>query len=243
MTQLKTILSEILPLGSFGLATATSKATKAIIAGFTNLMRRTFPNVMQLFFAKNLNTSDFNKQQLLVMYRVVFKAINRTKKLIGGTEYDDYGYVDGKLIKDAWFGQGGVKTTDLILKTAAADPTFMVATTLGRFSYKVVPANTGAILHITDVYDFKKIPDANTKLESLKGYSYLGKIYKIMKDNNCGPYVAIRHLGYLEYPESGLNQKPKISIKLNISPKNWLQIQRIVNINTTKKIQSSTTST
>lgn len=205
---------------------------KQVVNGFTKWLRRTFPNVMQLFYARNLYTDDFSKNQLAVVYNVVFRALRRTKKFKGGTEYDDYGSIDGKLVKDAWFGKGGVRTVDMILNTMASNSKFMIATTLGRFSYNIVTTPKGGTIYITDIYDFKKIPDAKTKPTALKGLTYPEKIYKIMQENNCGVYVAIRHLGYLEYPDTGLNKKPKISIQLNI-PAGW--VAKALGTNTNQK--------
>jgi len=182
------------------------RGIESVVSGFTNWVRKIFPNVAQLFFAKDLSENDFTSSQLDVMRKVVNNAIKRTGKNIGSTEYIDYGDV----IVDKWFGPGGVSTTSMITNTLMSNPTFMVATTLGRFSYSV---KNGEIT-ITDIYDFKKIPDAKTTKENLEGLTYPEKVYKVMVDNDVNPYVAIRHLGYLEYPEGNYNSKPKIKISL-----------------------------
>lgn len=187
---------------------AISSGISSVVNGFTNFFRKMFPNVAELFFARDLTTDDFTDGQKEIMYNTIKNAMARTKQTkVGATEYVDYG---GGIEKE-WFGAGGVKTSDMLLNTLFSNPKFMVATTLGRFSYK----NLGNKILITDVYDFKKIPDAKTTAKELEGLSYPQKIMKIKNDNNVGYYVAIRHLGYLEHPDTGLNNKPKINIELN----------------------------
>jgi len=177
-----------------------------LVKGFKKWLRKTFPNVAQLFFARDLTEKDFSNSQLKQMKNTVSNAIKRTGQTKGGTEYVDYG---DNVVND-WFGQGGVKTKDMVINTLLANPKFMIATTLGRFSYRYENGK----LKITDVYDFKKIPDAKTKIEDLKGLNWAQKVDKIMKDNNVNPYVAIRHLGYLDNPEESPNSKPRIDIEI-----------------------------
>ena len=180
-----------------------------IVKGFKSWARRTFPNVAELFFARNLDQNDFSDSQKRVMVDVVKNAVKRTGSKKGGIEYVDYG---GDIV-NKWFGPGGVKTKDMIANTLFANPKFMVATTLGRFSYKIENGK----LKITDIYDFKKIPDAKTKAEDLEGLSWPQKVDKIRRENNVNPYVAIRHLGYLENPEDSPQSKPQINIELPIT--------------------------
>ena len=180
-----------------------------IAKGFKSWARRTFPNVAELFFARNLDQNDFSDSQKRVMVDVVKNAVKRTGSKKGGIEYIDYG---GDIV-NKWFGPGGVKTKDMIANTLFANPKFMVATTLGRFSYKIENGK----LKITDIYDFKKIPDAKTKAKDLEGLSWPQKVDKIRRDNNVNPYVAIRHLGYLEHPEDSPQSKPQINIELPIT--------------------------
>jgi hypothetical protein len=183
-------------------------ALSSVVNGFTNFFRKMFPNVAELFFARDLTTDDFTDSQKEIMYTAVQNAMKRNKNSkVGATEYVDYG---GGIEKD-WFGAGGVKASDMVFNTLFSNPKFMVATTLGRFSYK----NLGNKIVITDTYDFKKIPDAKTTPKELEGLSYPEKVMKIKNDNNVGYYVAIRHLGYLEHPDTGLDSKPKINIELN----------------------------
>ena len=177
-----------------------------LVKGFKKWLRKTFPNVAQLFFAKDLTERDFSNSQLKEMTKTVSNAIKRTGQTKGGTEYVDYG---DNVVND-WFGRGGVKTKDMVINTLLANPKFMIATTLGRFSYRYENGK----LKITDVYDFKKIPDAKTKIEDLKGLNWTQNVDKIMKDNNVNPYVAIRHLGYLDNPEESPNSKPRIDIEI-----------------------------
>jgi len=177
-----------------------------ILKGFKSWARKTFPNVAELFFARDLSEKDFSNSQLSVIKKAVDNAVKRTGQFRGGIEYVDY----GDNIVEKWFGPGGVKTKDMITNTLMANPKFMVATTLGRFSYSV---KNGKLV-VTDVYDFKKIPDATTKKQDLKGLTYPEKVYKIMEDNNVNPYVAIRHLGYLENPEGSPSSKPQINIEI-----------------------------
>jgi hypothetical protein len=141
-------------------------------------------------------------------------TINNAIKRTGKTTYGSVEYVDyGGGIEKEWFGPGGTKSSDMILNTLFANPKFMVATTLGRFSYKKV----GDKFYVTDIYDFKKIDDIKTTPKELEGLSYPEKIWKIKNDNNVGYYLSIRQLGYLEHPDDGLNNKPKINIELNQS--------------------------
>jgi hypothetical protein len=187
---------------------AIQSGLSSVVNGFTNFFRKMFPNVAELFFARDLTTDDFTDSQKKIMYTAVQNAMKRNKNnKVGATEYVDYG---GGVEKD-WFGVGGVKASDMVFNTLFSNPKFMVATTLGRFSYK----NLGNKIVITDTYDFKKIPDAKTTPKELEGLSYPQKVMKIKNDNNVGYYVAIRHLGYLEHPDTGLDSKPKINIELN----------------------------
>lgn len=179
------------------------------IKGFKGWLRRTFPNVAELFFSRDLSTDDFSDSQKLEMVKAVKNAVKRTGKKRGGIEYVDYG---DNVVND-WFGHGGIKTKDMIINTLLAKPKFMVATTLGRFSYNIENGK----LKITDVYDFKKIPDAKTKAKDLEGLAWPQKVDKIMRDNNVNPYVAIRHLGYLEHPEESPSSKPKINIEIPLN--------------------------
>jgi len=183
------------------------KIISPLLYGFKNWVRRTFPNVVQLFFARDLSEKDFSNSQLNIIKKVVDSAIKRTGKIKNGsTEYEDY----GDDIVEKWFGPGGVKTEDMLKNTIMANPKFMIATTLGRFSYKV---ENGKLI-VTDVYDFKKIPDAKTKPEDLEGLTFPQKVKKVMDDNDVNPYVAIRHLGYLENPEESPSSKPQIKIEI-----------------------------
>ena len=183
-------------------------AETAVVKGFKQYLRKHFPNVAELFFARDLTTDDFTDSQKEIMYNTIKNAMARTKQTkVGAAKYVDYG---GGIEKE-WFGPGGVKTSDMALNTLFSNPKFMVATTLGQFSFK----NLGNKILITDTYDFKKLPDVKTTAKELEGLSYPEKIWKIKHDNNVGYYVAIRHLGYLEHPDTGLKNRPKINIELN----------------------------
>lgn len=191
---------------------AIKKVSSMAVEGIKKFLRRKFPNVAQLFFSRDLNETDFNDNQLRVIKSTVYNAVKRTGKLVGSTEYNDY----GSNFAQKWFGPGGVKSADMILNTLESNPIFMVATTLGRFSYKIQNGE----LKVTDVYDFSPIPDAKTKLNELEGLTYPQKLMKI-KDQNpkAGWYACIRHLAYLENPDTGLNKKPQVNINLDF-PKN-----------------------
>jgi hypothetical protein len=185
-------------------------AFSPIKKGLKSYFRKLFPNVAELFFARDLSTDDFTGPQKTIIMSTINNAIKRTgKTTYGSVEYVDYG---GGIEKE-WFGPGGTKSSDMILNTLFANPKFMVATTLGRFSYKKV----GDKFYVTDIYDFKKIDDIKTTPKELEGLSYPEKIWKIKNDNNVGYYLSIRQLGYLEHPDDGLNNKPKINIELNQS--------------------------
>ena len=197
-------------IGEFGekVQKTMTNVAKDVIQGFTHYIRKAFPNVAELFFSRDLTTDDFTDSQKKIMYDAIKSAKIRNKNQKNGyIEYVDYG--DG--IEKEWFGPGGTKTSDMVLNTLFSNPKFMVATTLGRFTYKDI----GDKIVITDNYDFKKIDDIKTTTKELEGLSYPEKIFKIKNDNNVGYYLAIRHLGYLEHPDTDLKAKPKIAIELN----------------------------
>jgi hypothetical protein len=176
---------------------------------FKSWFRRTFPNVAEMFFSRDLKSSDFNSSQKQEIIDAVGRSINRTGQNKGSIEYVDY----GDNVVNKWFGPGGVKTGDMISNTVMSNPKFMVATTLGRFSYDL----QGKRLHVTDIYDFKKIDDVKTTEKELEGLSYPQKIAKIVEDNNVNPYLAVRHLAYLEHPDTDPKSKPKIDIQLDLA--------------------------
>lgn len=199
------ISQAISDIGGRVVSTLTSNP---VVKGFTHFFRKMFPNVAELFFARDLTTDDFTSSQKEIMFNTIQNAIKRNKNTkVGSTEYVDYG---GGIEKE-WFGPGGTKTSDMVLNTLFSNPKFIVATTLGRFSYKIV---NGKII-ITDIYDFKKIDSIKTTAKDLEGLTYPQKIWKIKEDNDVGFYLAIRQLGYLEHPDTDLNNKPKINIELD----------------------------
>jgi hypothetical protein len=106
-----------------------------LVKGFKSWVRRTFPNVAELFFARNLNQNDFSESQKKVIIYVVKNAVKRTGSEKGGTEYVDY----GDDIVNEWFGPGGVKTKDMIarmkLNTTNNQPYFKCA--VGFFKIKL----------------------------------------------------------------------------------------------------------
>lgn len=181
-------------------------AGNAAVRGVKKFLRKQFPNVIQLFYSRDLDESDFKPDQLAVIKTAVNNAVKRTGKTkLGATEYVDY----GKENADKWFGPGGVKSVDMVLNTLNSNPIFMIATTLGRFTYRIENGK----LKVTDIYDFSPIPDAKTNLKELENLTYPQKILKIKNENpKAGWYACIRHLAYLEHPDTNINNKPKVNI-------------------------------
>jgi len=208
---MKRIVPNFKMVGSYSRDTDNkNRRTEAgILSGFKTWFRRTFPNVAEMFFARDLKSSDFNSSQKQEIIDAVGRAINRTGQKKGSIEYVDY----GDNVVNKWFGPGGVGTTDMITNTALSNPKFMVATTLGRFSYDL----NGNKLHITDIYDFSKIEAIKTTPQELEGLTYPQKVAKVIKDNNVNPYLAVRHIAYLEHPDTDPKSKPKIDIQLELA--------------------------
>jgi hypothetical protein len=168
---------------------------------FTSYFRKYFPNMTQMFFTRNLSTSDFTENQKKVLFNTILNAIKRgVNPNFGSTEYDDY----GKDIKDELDTKKGASTFRTLTGSILPDDRFKMATTVGRFSFK--KNNEGNYI-VTDNYDFTKGTDYD-KINSgeLKGKSYLEKMSYVMSKNNWSMYRSARFLSWLEHPQSSTDK-------------------------------------
>ena len=163
-------------------------------------LRKQYPNVAELYKTRSLTTRDFKDSQIKAVGNVIHNAIQRThKEKKGSTEYVDYPEEVSKFVMHKEYDK-----LDYVMKQIGSDPYLMVGTTLGRFTY--ILQKDGSYL-VTDTYDFSKSPTIKTTKEDLKDLTYPLALNKIMKDNNVGMYRAIRHMAYLENPDSAPDSK------------------------------------
>lgn len=187
------------------------KETSRFSGGLMGFLRKSFPNVAQIFSTKPLTGEDFTESQKEVVFKVIQNAISQRgqNRKQGCTEYIDYGPdIDQKLNKN-----GGATTAEMLLGSGFSDE-FRVATLLGRFCYSLQP--NGSYL-VKDDYDFHKWSSFTVKPEEVKGMSYPQKIGYIMDKTGLSPYGAIRHIGYLEHPDNA-PEATKTKITLNVDP-------------------------
>ena len=188
---------------------------------FTSYFRKYFPNMTQMFFTRNLSTSDFTENQKKVLFNTILNAIKRgVNPNFGSTEYDDY----GKDIKDELDTKKGASTFRTLTGSILPDDRFKMATTVGRFSFK--KNNEGNYI-VTDNYDFTKGTDYD-KINSgeLKDKSYLEKMSYVMSKNNWSMYRSARFLAWLEHPQSSTD-KDKIKIYVELNPEQLASITQV----------------
>jgi hypothetical protein len=183
--------------------------TSRFSGGVMGFLRKSFPNVAEIFSTKPLTGKDFTESQKGVVFNVIQNAISQRgqNRKQGCTEYIDYSPdIDQKLNKN-----GGATTAEMLLGSGFSDE-FRVATLLGRFCYSLQP--NGSYL-VNDDYDFHKWSSFTVKPSEVKGMSYPQKIGYIMDKTGLSPYGAIRHIGYLEHPDNA-PAATKTKITLNI---------------------------
>ena len=188
-----------------------NEETSRLDGGLKGFLRKSFPNMAQVFFTRPLTEKDFTESQKEVVFNVIQNAINKRKEnqRQGCTEYIDYNdEIDQQLNKN-----GGATTAEMLLGTASSDE-FRVATTLGRFCYSL---QGNGSYRVSDDYDFHKWKTFTVKPEEVAGMSYPEKIGYIMDKTGLSPYGAIRHIGYLEHPAEA-NAATKTKIVMNINP-------------------------
>jgi peptidoglycan hydrolase-like protein with peptidoglycan-binding domain len=178
--------------------------------GLKGFLRKKFPNIAQILFTRPLTQDDFTESQKKVVYNVINNAIHKrgTDRNFGGVEYIDYSpKIDQQLNKN-----GGASFVEMALGSALSDD-FRVATTLGRFAYELQPDGS---YKVTDEYDFSKWKNFTVSSKELEGMEYTDKIAYIMSKTDLGVYGAIRHLGWLEHPDSAPKAtKTKITMKID----------------------------
>jgi hypothetical protein len=187
------------------------KETSRFSGGLMGFLRKSYPNVAQIFSTKPLTGEDFTESQKEVVFKVIQNAISQRgqNRRQGCTEYIDYSPdIDQKLNKN-----GGATNAEMLLGSGFSDE-FRVATLLGRFCYSLQP--NGSYL-VKDDYDFHKWSSFTVKPEEVKGMSYPQKIGYIMDKTNLSPYGAIRHIGYLEHPDNAPDAT-KTKITLTVDP-------------------------
>ena len=177
----------------------------------THFLRKKFPNIAQMFFTRPLSGNDFTIDQKRVMYDVIKNAISRggkNNKQRGCTDYKDYSpEIAAKLDT-----KQGSSTMDMV-KGSLFDDQYKVATTLGRFCYGLQKNN---MYLITDKYDFSKSSAYTVKPSEVQGMSYPEKFAYIKQKTNLSPYRVLRHIAYLEHPDSAPdNTKTPITVVIN----------------------------
>lgn len=177
---------------------------------FMNLLRKTFPFLVQLIYSKNLTNSDFSSDHFDVIKNVVKNAKKRISNFqynkTYGTEYIDYSEYTEKILDTK-----GQSWWDLVKLYVWEGDNFEVATTLGRFSFKV--SEDGKI-SIYDEYDFTKQYDITREDLDWENTNTVDRINKIIELGNgeIGLYGAIRHLAFLNNPQGGVNQSLTVNL-------------------------------
>lgn len=132
-------------------------------AGLDNLVRTLIPlpkNAASLAMKKiagrnRMNTNSIDEEEKGVMAKVALNAYKRTGQLYGGTEYEDYrGTTDSLGFAEIMNAKNGKINPLIGVSLAATDPAYRMATTTGRGTYAINPANKSDIVY-TDGYDFK----------------------------------------------------------------------------------------
>jgi len=180
--------------------------TSRFSGGILGFLRKSFPNVAEILSTKPLTGSDFTESQKSVINNVIQNSIRRGNNAKQGcTEYIDYSPETAQKLKK----DGGATTSEMLLGSGFSDE-FRIATTLGRFCYKM---NSDGSYLVTDDYDFSKWKNFTVKSEELKNLTYPQKIGYIMDKTDLSPYGAIRHIGYLEHPDNApASTKTKINV-------------------------------
>jgi peptidoglycan hydrolase-like protein with peptidoglycan-binding domain len=207
--------------GSCKAVNTAPKKEEQTSGGFKSYFRKYFPNLTQLFFARNLSTSDFTENQKKVLFNVILSAIKRGQNpQKGSTEYEDY----GDDIKSELDTKQGASTLKTLTGSFLPDDRFKMATTIGRFSYRMTKDGTYLV---TDNYDFSKGTDYDkVKSGELKNKSYIEKLGYVMYNNGWSPYRAARFLAWIENPQNTMD-KDKIKINVELNPQELAQVQKI----------------
>jgi len=203
-------------------AAVTAAIAGTVLMPFKNsiqqYLRQQAPQVAQLYYTKNLSSSDFRNKELRMMGSLINGAIKDKqrygdeKKLIsnkdrGAVTYDQY---EESIRADLRAGR--MLNAREIFNQITQDPEALVGLTLGQFAYQ---KNEDGSYTIRDVYDFKKWKSIKTTKEDIKGLTYQQALSKIMKDNNQSLYGAIRHMAYLENPDDVPEiEKKKITVTI-----------------------------
>lgn len=188
--------------------TAQAKVTPEPVkgGGIKGFLRKLAPNVAQMFFTKPLTGADFTRRQKSVIYNVIQNAIKRGQKRQSGvTSYDDY----SPEIKATFDNATGASTKDILTKTFT-DPYFQIASTLGRFTYRLQPDGT---YMVNDIYDFSKGQGYTVTKDELQGMSYLEQLAYVKRKDNLSLYRAAREIEYIEHPDT---EDPSSKVKINV---------------------------
>ena len=183
--------------------------TSMFSGGIKGFLRKTAPNIAQLFFTRALTDNDFTENQKQVLFDVIQNAIGRgMNKDKGCVQYNDY----SDEIKSQLDTGQGAGTIDTLLGTATDDK-FRMATTLGRFCYEF--KQDGSYI-VTDKYDFSRARSYNITLDELKGKTYPQQLVYVMEKSDSTPYRAARQIAYLEHPDTAPEStKTPITIKID----------------------------
>jgi hypothetical protein len=170
-----------------------------------------------LFGRNRMNTESLSREEKAVIAKTAYNAYQRTGKLSGGTEYEDYkGTTTDRVYGEIERLKQG-KTNPLIGATLGKfDAAYNMASTTGRGSYAINPDNKDELVY-TDEYNFKNKlshnPDGTVKEDYIEAKTgdKLVDFYRKMRRN-----AAIR-----ETTEKGANDG-KIKFTLRSSDTNYL---------------------
>lgn len=94
-----------------------------------------------------ITNDSLSEDQQLIVYETALRAMERTGDTVGGTSYADYGREEFH----EFFNRGNV-TSDAIM-SSFSDDEFVVASTLGRFTYMQDPEDPDKV-YVFDGYDW-----------------------------------------------------------------------------------------
>ncbi len=191
--------------------TVAKEATKSKSKGLVTAMRRTFPSIAQYFKKRSLTNNDFTEEHLQTIGKAIKAAIARTGKTNSSTEYVDYG-LPGDNTADQVLNKRNQSIEELVNFAKSGPDIFDVATTLGRFSYK---KNKDGSFKVWDEYNFSKQYDVTKDELDWDNSNWAQKILKTKASNpEMGWYGAVRHVGYLDSPDTAESGALKINLDI-----------------------------
>ena len=153
---------QILPHNDASIIFNQRKQNSEPSAAIDNLIRTVLPLpknaaslVMKKIIGRNrMNSSSLSDDEKSVLSKVVWNAEQRTGKLYGGTEYEDYKNTTTDANYQQIIDAKNGKINPLSgMYLGSIDPAYRMATTTGRGSYSINPDNNEEIIY-SDEYNF-----------------------------------------------------------------------------------------